>query len=87
LIENIYGEDLSGCQVIVYEAKLPITAEGAYKGDPNAVFGLEPGKRFWIGVMIDDNDDPGTDQQNFLLWPATYGTFNPKEDGAIAVVE
>ena len=87
LIEDIYGEDLKDCQVIIYEAKLPITPEGAYVGDPKAVFSLEPGKSFWIGIMIDDNDDPGTDQQNYLLWPATYGTFNQKEDGAIAVIE
>ena len=87
LIESIYGEDLSNSQVVLYEAKLPITKDGAYKGDEKAVFSLEPGKSFWIGVMIDDNDDPGTDQQNYLLWPATYGTFNAKEDGAIAVVE
>jgi hypothetical protein len=43
--------------------------------------------RFWLGFLIDDNDQPGTDVQYFLLWPATYGTFSEKESGAIAELE
>jgi hypothetical protein len=38
-------------------------------------------------MMIDDNDVPGTDVQDVLVWPSSYGTFQPKEDGAIAVFE
>ena len=40
-----------------------------------------------LGFLINDNDDPGTDVQNYLVWPATYGNFNPVEDAAIAVLE
>jgi hypothetical protein len=37
--------------------------------------------------MVDDNDEPGTDLQKLEVWPASYGTFSPKEDGAWAVYE
>lgn len=30
---------------------------------------------------------PGTDVQNLELWPATFGTFNPPETMAEAVLE
>jgi hypothetical protein len=86
LIESIYGEDMSDCKVIVYEFKLPINKE-TYKGGEDRLFSLEPGKSFWLGFMIDDNNQPGADIQNFLLWPVTYGTFSPKEVGAIATCE
>jgi parallel beta-helix repeat protein len=86
LIEGIYGEDMAACAVIVTEFALPINAK-TYHGDPAAAFPMQPGTRFWLGFMIDDNDDPGSDQATYTLWPATYGTFNAKEDGAIAVLE
>ena len=86
MIEAIYGEDMSDCKVIIYEFKLPIDKE-TYKGGEDRIFSLEPGKSFWLGFMIDDNDQPGADIQNFLLWPATYATFVPKELGAIATCE
>ena len=37
--------------------------------------------------MIDDNDVPGTDVQKLIVWPASYGTFSPKETGALATFE
>jgi hypothetical protein len=83
LIESVYGEDLSDCLVIVTEFKLPIE-EKTYQGATAALFAVAPGKTFWLGFMIDDNDEPGTDVQRLLVWPATYETFNPKEDGALA---
>jgi hypothetical protein len=86
LIESVYGEDLSNCRVIVTEFKLPIDAR-TYEGAAGALFPVAPGKTFWIGFMIDDNDEPGTDVQRLLVWPATYGTFNPKEDGALAIFD
>ena len=48
---------------------------------------MESGKTFWLGFMIDDNDEPGADVQHYLFWPATYGTFQPKEDSAVGVLE
>ena len=36
---------------------------------------------------IDDNDVPGTDLQRTEVWPASFGTFSPKEDGAWVVLE
>lgn len=87
LIEAIYGVDLRKSRVIVTEFKLPLTAEIALAGEPQQIKEISPGKSFWIGFMINDNDIPGGDVQKFLTWPATYGTFNVKEAGAIAVFE
>jgi hypothetical protein len=83
LIESIYGEDLSNCKVIVTEFKLPID-QLTYVGATDSLFPVGPGKTFWLGFMIDDNDEPGTDVQRLMVWPATYGTFSPPEDGALA---
>jgi len=82
-IEAIYGVDLSKSKVIVSEFKLPLTPDIGLSGDPNLVT-VAPGKSFWIGFFINDNDIPGGDVQKFLAWPATYGTFNVKEAGALA---
>jgi len=86
LIESVYGVDMSTSKVIVTEFKLPIDEE-SYGGDKNALFPMKPGQTFWLGFMIDDNDESGADIQKFCLWPATYGTFQPKEDGALAELE
>jgi hypothetical protein len=86
LIETAYGVDLSDCKVIVTEFKLPID-KVSYKGSEQSLFAVRPGASFWLGFMIDDNDVPGADVQDFMVWPASYGTFGPKEDGALAVFE
>ena len=86
LIETIYGIDLARSPVVVTEFKLPIDAN-TYKGDPGALFPLKPGQSFRFGMLINDNDEPGTDIQNYLVWPATYGNFNPVDDSAIAVLD
>lgn len=85
MIESVYGVDLSVDKVIVTEFKLPmdtITYEGAEADVPS----MKPGSSFWLGFMIDDNNQPGADLQNLMVWPATYGTFNPPEDGAKAIL-
>ena len=56
-------------------------------GAEQDVFPLGPGKSFWIGFFVDDNDTPYTDVQRFLQWPATFGMFNPPEDGARVICE
>ena len=89
LIEGVYGIDLSGSRVIVIEFRLPIDAV-TYKDSEKElkqIAPLGPGREFWLGFLINDNDDPGTDIQNFLVWPATYSNFGPTEDGARAILE
>jgi parallel beta-helix repeat protein len=86
LVEQATGEDLSKAKVIVTEYKLPID-ERTWAGTKNEVQLPESGKGFWLGFMVDDNDEPGTDLQKLEVWPASYGTFSPKEDGAWAVFE
>ncbi len=87
LIEAIYGVDLRKSRVIVTEFKLPLIPEVALDGDPKLIEEVGPGKSFWIGFLINDNDIAGGDVQKYLLWPATYGTFSTKEAGALAVFE
>ena len=77
---------MAGSPVIVTECKLPIDAT-TYKDAVKDLFPLKPGQTFRLGVLINDNDDPGTDVQNYLVWPATYGNFNPIDDMATAVLE
>jgi hypothetical protein len=89
LIESAYGLDMSGCRVLVAEFKLPIDAT-TYKDSLKELEALTPwgpGREFWLGFLINDNDEPGTDVQNYLKWPATYDNFGPVELGARAVLE
>lgn len=85
LIEGIYGVDLSASKVIVTEWKMPL--DYAFSGDPASGPGGKSGDTFWLGLFIDDNDVPGSDLQKYLSWPATYGTFEVKESGALATLE
>jgi hypothetical protein len=85
LIEGIYGTDLSNAKVIVTEWKLPL--EYAFATDPTSGPKGNSGESFWLGFTIDDNDVPGSDIQKLIFWPATYGTFEVKERGALATLE
>jgi nitrous oxidase accessory protein NosD len=89
LIEAVYDIDMSRSRVIVVEYKLPIDAV-TYKDSAKELKDItpwRPGRDFWIGFLINDNDVPGTTVQNFLLWPPTYNNFASKEEGARAVLE
>ena len=86
LIEDIYGIDMSDCKVQIFETRIPMD-ETTFKGREKYKVELVPGTPFRIGLMIDDNDKPGTDVQNCLVFPVTYGTFSPKDTAAIAVLE
>jgi len=86
IIEDNYGVDLSRCKVLVMEYKLPIDAV-TYDGDLTAKFPVASGKSTWIGFMLDDNDNPGTDYQHCLVWPANYNTFADKEVAAYCTFE
>ncbi|MCY2995094.1 MAG: hypothetical protein NTY19_45630 [Planctomycetota bacterium] len=85
-IEGIYGVDLAKSPGYVIEFKLPLD-ESTYQGDEKIIPSAESSKWFWLGFMLNDNDTPGTDIQNFIAWPATFGVFNPPESGARAVFE
>ncbi len=85
LVESIYGVDLSDSPVIVTEFKLPMAK--AFEGDPKAGPAGKSGDTMWIGIMLDDNDEPGSDTQNLLVYPATYNTFALKERGCLATFE
>jgi len=88
MIEAATGEDLSQAKVIVMEFKLPINKR-AYAGEGEAdLFPVESGKGFWLGFNVNDNDTPGLGGvQKTIGWPASFGTFMPKEDGVWAVFE
>ncbi len=85
LIESIYGVDLSKSKVIVTEFKLPLAK--VFEGNPKALPTTKSGDTMWFGIMLDDNDVPGSDVQDLLVYPATYGTFALKERGCLATFE
>jgi hypothetical protein len=85
-LEALYGVDLSQAKVIVTEFKLPID-NVTYAGSEKDIVSLGPGKSFWIGFFIDDNDSPYTDKQELSSWPATFGVFSAKEEGAKVTCE
>ena len=85
-LEGLYGVDMSNAKVVLTEFKLPIDKE-SFSGAEGDVFPLGPGKSFWVGFFIDDNDHPYTDVQSLIQWPATFSMFNPKEDGALVTCE
>jgi len=99
MVEDATGEDLSQAKVIVMEFKLPITKTGAYAGEGEGdLFPVEAGKGFWLGFNVNDNDTPGLNDddtpgtgmgvvQKSIGWPASFGTFRPKENGVWAVFE
>jgi hypothetical protein len=86
LVETVTGDDLSKARAILYEFRVPVD-ERAYEGSRESVFPVGPGQGFWFGVMLSDNDTPGADVQDFAVWPAGFGTFEPKERGAWAEFE
>ena len=81
LIEGVYGVDLRSCRVTLTEFKLPIDAT-TYKDSPEELEPLtpmRPGPGPSARVPDQRQRRPGTDIQDFLLWPATYTNFNAKE--------
>jgi len=85
-IESIYGVDMANSSGYVIEFKLPLDAY-SYQKDEKSVPKVEPGSWFWIGFMINDNDNPGTDVQNYIAWPGSFGIFTTEEKGAKAFFE
>ncbi len=86
LMESATGEDLSRAKAILYEFRMPVD-ERSYEGSTKSIFPVEPGKGFWFGLMISDNDTPGSDVQDYAVWPPSFGSYEVKERGAWAVFE
>ena len=40
-----------------------------------------------LGFMINDNDLPGSETFDPIVWPVTYGTFERWENSAVATCE
>jgi nitrous oxidase accessory protein NosD len=85
LVEAATGADLSKCRAAVFEFKLTKAAlsELPAKRQVN----LASGQTFLFGFMINDNDLPGADTLNPMVWPVTYGTFERDDRSATAVLE
>jgi len=86
LIESICGQDMSDCKVEVFETKIPMNAK-TFAGREKYMPAFKPGALLYLGFLIDDNDTPGCDVQNWMAWPVTYGTGSPKETGALVELE
>lgn len=87
LIEDATGKDLSQCQAIVTQFKLPLNTAVGWEGDIQGLPEVRSGSSFCIGFYINDNDRAGGDVQDFIPWPASYSLFTKKESGAIATFE
>jgi len=86
LIEAAYGIDMSDCRAIVYEVMIPQSAmQPIDHKDLQVEFGS--GKEFRLGIMIDDNDVPGSDDWQNTVWPVTFGIFERSERSATAKFE
>ncbi len=86
IIEALYNVDLAKSKVIVTEFKFPLDAT-TYAGIEKNIPTTKSGDTVRIGLMIDDNDVPGGDVQDFEVFPATYNTFSGPETGALATFE
>ncbi|MFO0890032.1 MAG: right-handed parallel beta-helix repeat-containing protein [Isosphaeraceae bacterium] len=86
LVESATGRSLDGAKAVVFEFRLPIDRR-TYQSSEEAIFPVEPGKGFWLGIMLRDNDLAGADLQDYEVWPPSFGTFEVKEKGAWAVFE
>jgi len=86
LLEAATGVDLSQSKVLVIEFTLGKAALADLPADRMVNF--EPGKTFLLGVMVNDNDQPGSDIMGAMSgWPTLYGAFSRDADMATAIME
>jgi len=85
LLEAGSGVDMSGCKVMVVEFTLTPDAIAGMDADSQMEFGR--GKKFHVGFAINDNDVPGSENYNAIVWPAMYFTFSRSENFAEATFE
>ncbi len=86
LIEAAYGIDMSACKVMLVEFVVPRSAMTPMEL-PGSEVQFASGKTFRLGFMIDDNDLPGSDSWQNIVWPVTFGIFEREEKSATAVFE
>ena len=87
LMEGIAGVDMSDLKIELFEAKLPIDAITYTTDFKDALWEVKAGQQFWLNYLIDDNDEPGSEQMRFISWPPGSGTFMPKENGMLAILD
>jgi hypothetical protein len=85
-LEDLYSVNLSQSKVVVTEFKLPIDAL-TFSGVEQDISQPSARKSFTFGFFIDNNDSRYTDVQRFMHWLASFGMFNPPEDGARVICE
>jgi hypothetical protein len=86
LLEAATGADLSKCQALIIEAKIPKSVMSPMTR-PEQEVEFASGKGFRLGIMLNDNDVPGWDALNPVVWPSTYGTFERPDRLAPVVFE
>lgn len=86
LLEAATGADLSKASAMVIEVKLPQSSMTPMERPEQEVV-FAGGKGFRLGIMLNDNDVPGWDALNPVVWPSTYGTFERPDRLAPAVFE
>jgi hypothetical protein len=86
LLEAATGADLSKCQALIIEAKIPKSVMSPMTR-PEQEVEFASGKGFRLGIMLNDNDVSGWDDLNPVVWPSTYYTFARPDVLAPAVFE
>jgi len=84
-IEDLYGVDLASAKAVITEFRVPLKL--LFEDDPQAQVTGISGDAIWLGFMVNDNDMPGSDTQDLIVYPATYNTFATKERGIRASLE
>ena len=84
-IEDLYGVDLASAKAVITEFRVPLKL--LFADDPQAGVTGDSGESIWLGFMVNDNDAPGSDTQDLIVYPATYSTFATQERGILATLE
>jgi hypothetical protein len=85
-IEAATGADLSKASAMVIEVRIPQSSMTPMER-PKMEVEFASGKGFRLGIMLNDNDVPGWDALNPVVWPSTYYTFARPDVLAPAVFE
>ncbi len=86
LIESATGVSLEHSKAMVFAVRIPQSVMTPME-DPQREVVFESGRHFRLGIMINDNDVPGVDALNPIVWPVTYSTFERPDRLATAVFE
>ena len=86
LIESAYGVDLGQGKAVVMEFMIPRSAMTPMERQEMEVE-MASGRTCRIGFAINDNDQPGSDALNPVVWPVTYATFERPDRLSLATFE